>query len=56
MITIQLNGKTREISLEEFLDRDIQDILGDDIGIDTDALSDFHSDLPDDISEFIKKD
>lgn len=43
MITIQLNGKTREISLDEFLLRDIQDILADDIGTEADCLSDFGS-------------
>ncbi len=46
MITIELNGKTREISIEDWLDRDLQDILADDIGSESDPLSDFMS-LPD---------
>lgn len=59
MITIQLNGKTREITVEEWLDRDLQDILADDIGFDSDALSDFDSnveDLPREISNKLEKD
>lgn len=57
MITIELNGKTREISLDEFLDRDIQDILADDIGTEMDSLSDFGKidDLPHEVIEFIQK-
>lgn len=43
MITIELNGKTREITLEEWLERDLQDILADDLGNDGDPLSDFSS-------------
>lgn len=42
MIQLELNGKTRLISIEEFLDRDIQDILADDIGSDQDPLGDFN--------------
>lgn len=41
MIQLELNGKTRLISIEEFLERDIQDILADDIGVDIDPLVDF---------------
>lgn len=57
MIQIELNGKSRIISLEEFLDRDIQDILADDIGSDMDQLMDFKHDnssaLPEDPIEDI---
>ncbi len=45
MIQLELNGKTRQISLEEFLERDIQDILADDIGMDADPLVDFDHDV-----------
>lgn len=38
MIVIELNGKTRKISLEEFLERDLQDILADDYGLEIDPL------------------
>ena len=58
MITIQLNGKTREISVEEWLDGNLQDILADDIGFDSDALSDFNSiseDLPREIIDKLEK-
>lgn len=43
MITIELNGKTREISIEDWLNKDLQDILADDIGSESDPLSDFNS-------------
>ncbi len=42
MIPVELNGKTRLISIEEWLERDIQDILADDYGIDEDPVGDFH--------------
>lgn len=42
MIPVELNGKTRLISIEEWLERDIQDILADDYGIDEDPIDDFH--------------
>ena len=43
MITIELNGKTREISLDDFLNRDIQDILADDIGLEIDPFVNFEN-------------
>lgn len=58
MITIQLNGKTREISVEEWLDGNLQDILADDIGFDSDALSDFNSkieELPREVIDKLEK-
>lgn len=58
MITIELNGKTREISLEDYLSRDIQDILADDIGMDIDGIADFGSnskDIPPEIAKIIEK-
>ena len=36
MIQIELNGKTRLITIEEFLERDLQDLIADDIGFDDD--------------------
>lgn len=54
MIKIELNGKTRLISIEEFLDRDMQDLLADNLGVEYDPLSDFvpqEEDLPDEIEE-----
>lgn len=53
MITIELNGKTREISIDDWLNKDLQDILADDIGSEADPLSDFSS-LPD-LNEPIKE-
>lgn len=57
MITIQLNGKTREISVEEWLDGNVQDIVADDIGFDSDALSDFGSieELPREVVDELRK-
>lgn len=49
MIQIELNGKTRLISIDELLERDIQDILADDYGDDEgDPLDDFMSIIDDD--------
>ncbi len=45
MIQIEINGKTRQISFDEFMERDIQDILADDIGTDADPLTDFDHDV-----------
>lgn len=48
MIQIELNGKTRLISIDELLERDMQDILADDYGSeDEDPLSDFCSTMSD---------
>lgn len=42
MIRIQLNGKTRDISLEDYLTKDIQELIAEDIGFENDELMDFN--------------
>lgn len=50
-IRIQINGKTRDISLEDYLNKDMQELIAEDIGFDMDELNDFGSFLND--SSFI---
>ncbi len=42
-IRIQINGKTRDISLEDYLNKDMQELIAEDIGFDMDELSDLSS-------------
>lgn len=47
-IRIQINGKTRDISLEDYLKKDIQELIAEDIGYDMDELLDFNSNFSED--------
>lgn len=46
-IRIQINGKTRDISLEDYLSKDMQQLIAEDIGYDMDELMDFDSNYND---------
>jgi hypothetical protein len=46
-IRVQINGKTRDISLEDYLTKDMQELIAEDIGYDMDELMDFDSNFSD---------
>lgn len=55
-IRVQINGKTRDISLEDFLTKTMQELIAEDIGYDMDELMDFDSNYNDTTWEEIEGD